>query len=82
MGNERLMMEGKLAGLIQKQTRLRAKAKGLCIAISPAINPLLKPVEKLAIATAAQQMDELVMVQAELLVLQDEIEALEDALGN
>ena len=82
MSNERLMMEGKLSRLKQEQKRLRSKAKGLCKAIAPAINHHLHAIEKMDIAIAAGQMDDLVMAQAKLLRLKDQIEELEDALGN
>lgn len=65
----------------QHQASLQLKAKGLCRAIIPLVNPVLKPVEKMEIALAASQMDELVMVQAELLSLAARIEELEEALG-
>lgn len=82
MGNELLMMQGKLAGLKNQRLRLQMKGKGLCRSIVPAINPLLMEIEEMEIAIAAQQMDELVMVQAELVSVNSHIHELEKALGN
>lgn len=75
-------MKVRLTESRQKQSALQLKAKGLCRSIAPLVNPVLKPVEKMEIALAASQMDELVMVQAELLSLASQIEELEEALGN
>lgn len=82
MSTERLMMQGKLAGLKTKRTQLQMKGKGLCRSIGPAINPVLMEIEEMEIAIAAQQMDELVMVQADLLSVNAQINELEKALGN
>lgn len=79
--SERLMMEGKLAELKRKAFALRMKGKALCKYIAPAISPVLLEVEEMEIALAAQQMDELVMVQAELLTANSHIRELEKALG-
>lgn len=81
MSNERLMMEGKLAELRRKAVNLRMKGKGLCRYIAPAISPVLMEIEEMDIALAAQQMDELVMVQAELITANSHIRELEKALG-
>jgi len=82
MSTERLMMQGKLAGLKTRRTQLQMKGKGLCRSIAPAINPHLLEIEEMEIALAAQQMDELVMVQADLLSVNTQINELEKALGN
>ncbi len=79
--NERLLMEGKLAEQKQKAFSLQMKGKGLCRAIVPALNPVLAEIEEMEIALAAQQMDELVMVQAELITARSHIRELEKALG-
>jgi len=79
--NERLMMEGKLAEQKQKEFSLEMKGKGLCRAIAVALNPVMAKIEEMEIALAAQQMDELVMVQAELLTALSHIRELEKALG-
>lgn len=81
MSTERLMMQGKLAGLKTKRTQLQMKGKGLCRSIGPAINPSLMDIEEMEIAIAAQQMDELVMVQAELISVNAHIAELEKSLG-
>ena len=81
MANERLMMQGKLAGLRNQRTQLQMKGKGLCRSIAPAINPVLLDIEEMEIALTAQQMDELVMVQAELVSVNSHIRELEKALG-
>lgn len=81
MSTERLMMQGKLSGLKARRTALQMKGKGLCRSIAPAINPILMDLEEMDIAIAAQQMDELVMVQGELLSVKAQINELEKALG-
>ncbi len=82
MGTERLMMTGKLTGLKAGKNRLEMKGKGLCRSIAPALNTALFEIEEMEIALAAQQMDELVMVQAELLTVNRQIDQLEKALGD
>ncbi len=81
MSTERLMMQGRIGELKARRTRLQIKGKGLCKAIRPAINPVLMDIEDMEVATAAQQMDELVMVQGELLGITGQIADLEKALG-
>jgi hypothetical protein len=81
MSNERLMMQGKLGELKTKRTKLQIKGKGLCQSIRPLINPVMLDVEDMEIASAAQQMDDLVMVQGELLAVAGQIRDLERALG-
>jgi hypothetical protein len=75
------MMQGKLGELKAKRTKLQIKGKGLCNAIRPVINPVMLEIEDMEIAAAAQQMDELVMVQGELLTTDSQIKKLEAALG-
>lgn len=82
MSTEQLMMLGKLSGLKTKRTQLQMKGKGLCRSIAPAINPVLMEIEDMEIAIAAQQMDDLVMVQADLISVNAQIHDLEKALGN
>lgn len=75
------MMKVKRMELIEKQTSLRMKAKGLCRWVAPLINPAMYEIEKMNIAEAANGMDELVMTQAELLTIGRQIADLEEALG-
>lgn len=81
MNENTAMMKVRRMEMIERQTDLRMKAKGLCRMIAPMINPVLKDVEKMEIALAANSMDELVMIQAELLSIGGKIAELEEALG-
>lgn len=79
--SERLMLEGKLSGLEHEVYGLRLKIDGLCKSIRTGINPSLYEIEEMNIAQAAQQMDELVMAQAELLGALAKIGRLKRELG-
>jgi hypothetical protein len=81
MSTERLMMQGKLGELEREKKKLHIKGKGLCESIRPQINPTMLEIDEMEIATAAQQMDDLVMVQAELISLSGKIKQLERELG-
>ena len=81
MNLEQAAMKGKLADLKVKQDRLILKAEGLCKTIRTELNTALTPVEDLEIAQAAQQMDELSMVMAELAGVKGKIERLNKELG-
>lgn len=81
MSAERLMMQGKLGELERQKKKLLIKGKGLCDSIRPTINPTILEIDEMEIASAAQQMDELVMVQGELLAVSGKIQRLEKELG-
>lgn len=81
MSAERLMMQGKLGELERQKKKLLIKGKGLCDSIRPTINPTIQEIDEMEIASAAQQMDELVMVQGELLAVSGKIQRLEKELG-
>jgi hypothetical protein len=82
MNENTAMMKVRRMELMEQQAHLRMKAKSLCRMIPGAINPTLYEIEDMEIALAAQQMDELVMVQAELLSISTKIAELEKALGD
>jgi len=82
MSAERLMMQGKLGELERQKKKLLIKGKGLCDSIRPTINPTMMEIDEMEIASAAQQMDELVVVQGELIVVSRKIKDLERALGH
>jgi len=79
--SERDQMLGRLSVLEQERHRLTMRMCGLCGAIRQAINPTLIEVYEMDIAMAAQQMDDLVMAQAELMGANSKIERLRRELG-
>lgn len=79
--SERLQMQGRLAGLEQDAHRLTMRIDGLCRSIRTLINPALMDLADMDIAMAAQQMDDLVMAQAELLAAVSKIGRLKKELG-
>ena len=80
MSVERMALRGKLAEASNRRQQLRMRAEGLCAGIRTGVNTLLYDVEELEVAQAAQQMDELVGVMAELAALQGQIARLEREL--
>jgi len=82
MNQNLAMMKVRRMELVERQTSLRMKAKTLCRTIPYQINPALMEIERMQIAEAANSMDELVMTQAELLAIANQIADLEEALGN
>lgn len=79
--SERDQMLGRLSVLEQDQHRLRMGIEGKCRVIREEINPALNDPESMDIALAAQQMDELVMAQADLLATGSKIARLKKELG-
>lgn len=82
MSEERLLMEGKLSGLKRDRKKLVMTMTTLCDATRPMINTSLHDVESMEIATAANNLDDLVMAQAELMRINNQINKLEQSLGN
>jgi len=82
MNQNLAMMKVRRMELVERQTSLRMKAKTLRSTIPYQINPALMEIERMQIAEAANSMDELVMTQAELLAIANQIADLEEALGN
>jgi hypothetical protein len=80
MNLERAAMRGKLAEAKEQQNRLLLKAEGLCTAIRQGLNTALTPFPELEIPQVAGQMDDLVMVWAELAKLSGDIARLEREL--
>jgi len=78
---EREQMLGRLTILEQEAHKLKMRFDSLCRAIRAEINPALKEVEDMDIASAAQQMDDLVMTQSELLSIGSKISRLKMELG-
>ncbi len=81
MNTERLAMKGRLAEARLELERLRGKGEALCEDIRRRIAPLLTPLHEMEIAAAATLMDDLVMTQAQVLTLREEIRRLEKALA-
>lgn len=79
--SERLQMQGRLAELRQEAHSLRMKIEAACRTIRGELNTTLVEIEDLDIPMAAQQMDDLVMAQAELLSVNSKIARLEKELG-
>jgi len=79
--SERLQMQGRLAELRQEAHRLRMKIEAACRTIRGELNTTIREVEDIDIPLASQQMDELVMAQAELLSVNSKIARLEKELG-
>lgn len=79
--SERLMLEGKLSSLEKELYGLKLKMEGLCRGVRLEINPSLVEVEEMNIPLAAQQMDDLIMCQAELLSANAKISRLKKDLG-
>lgn len=79
--SERDQMLGRLSVLKQDRHRLRMRMDGLCKTIRAEINHNLVEVEEMNIPLAAQQMDDLVMAQAELLSANSKIARLKKELG-
>ena len=67
--------------LEQQQHDLRMKIDGLCKSIRTEINPVLTEIPEMNIPLAAQQMDDLVTAQAELLSISSKIDQLKKELG-
>ncbi|MBU1564237.1 MAG: hypothetical protein KJ630_01245 [Proteobacteria bacterium] len=82
MDGNRALMKIKKLDLVEQQISLRLKARTLCRTIPTLINPMLTQIERMAIAEAAAAMDELVVIQAELIAVAENINDLEEALGN
>lgn len=80
--SERLQMQGRLAGLEQDKHRLAMRISGLCRSIRTLINPALLDADEMDIPMAAQQMDDLVTAQAELLSAVSRINRLQKELGS
>jgi|GEM_PF-525311 len=81
MSSERLQMQGKLAGLEHDAYGLRMKIEAACRTIRSELNTTINEIEDLDIPLAAQQMDDLVMAQAELLAINTKILRLKKELG-
>ena len=79
--SERLQMQGRLAELRQEAHSLRMKIEAACRTIRGELNTTIREVEDIDIPLASQQMDELVMAQAELLAVNSKIARLEKELG-
>ncbi|MHB1350102.1 MAG: hypothetical protein ACYCYR_09540 [Desulfobulbaceae bacterium] len=79
--SERDQILGRLSVLEQERQRLTMRMSGLCDAIRRAINPALIEVYDMDVAQAAQQMDDLVMAQAELMATNSKIGRLRKELG-
>lgn len=79
--SERDQMMGRMSVLEQDRHRLTMRMSSLCTAIRQAINPSLNEVYEMDIAQAAQQMDDLVMAQAELMGVNSKITRLKKELG-
>ena len=67
MSNTVSQLKIRLTRLQMERTNLRVEAKGLCRSITSCIIPELTEIEEMAIARAANYMDELVVKQGELL---------------
>lgn len=68
--------------LVQRQTVLRLKAKELASGICAHVNvALADSIEEMDLVSAANSMDELVLVQAELLAAASKIKEVEANLG-
>lgn len=80
MSLERAAMQGQLAGAEQQRHELILKGQGLCTAIRAAIHPVLNELEEMEIPQAAQQMNDLVMVSAELARINGKIAQLKKEL--
>ncbi|MFA5718558.1 MAG: hypothetical protein WC952_12660 [Desulfobulbaceae bacterium] len=79
--SERLQMQGRLAELRQEAHSLRMKIEAACRTIRGELNTTIREVEDIDIPLASQQMDDLVMAQAELLAVNSKIARLEKELG-
>ena len=80
MSLERAALQGNLAGLERQRAELILKGQGLCTAIRTAIYPVLIEFEEMEIPQAAQQMNDLVMVSAELARVNGKIAQLKKEL--
>jgi hypothetical protein len=74
-------MQGRLAELRQEAHSLRMKIEAACRTIRGELNTTIREVEDIDIPLASQQMDDLVMAQAELLAVNSKIARLEKELG-
>jgi len=81
MSSERLQMQGKLGVLEQQAHDLRMKIEAACRTIRGELNTSINEIDDLDIPLAAQQMDDLVMAQAELLSIKTKISRLKKELG-
>lgn len=79
--NERLMMEGKLAGLERDAKALRYRMEGMCTLIRSMLNTSLTLVEEIDYPGAAANMRELELAGAEHLILDSKIARLKKELG-
>ena len=80
MSQHRQLKKAKLIDLQEEAKKMRQKALSHCRMISPLIDPSLVEIVDMDIVSAADAMDELVMLQAELLSLNMRIKTLEEEL--
>lgn len=80
MSSNRDQMKGRLASLREQQQPLLQQARNACETITLKINTALYEVEEMDITAAAAEMDQLVSLQAELLINQAKILKLEQEL--
>lgn len=78
--SERGQLKGELFEAQEAAKRKDALAKGHCERVRDLLNPLLSEIEEMRIVEAAELMDELVVLQAELLRLGSKADQLKKAL--
>lgn len=80
INTNRSLMQAKEMNLRKDLKRLKVEAGVLAEHISSNVNTALYDIEDMDIATAAAEMDRLVLVQAEILSIQTKLASLESAL--
>lgn len=81
MNLERAAMQGQLAELKEKRTRLRLRIEGNSNAVRSGLNTALRDIDDLPVPVVAEQMDELVSAWGELQSITIRIARLERELG-
>ncbi len=81
MGTLSRQMRRKLGRLELERNQLKAECTGLARDVGRLVNPLITDIADMDVAKAADKMDELVVKQAELLILLNKIADLEEELG-